>query len=996
METPDTTTGIKSAGWPALYEGFPWFGGEGGFPLPAYSEFMPAPRLGKRPYGESDSGLFSPEDPYGWTISEIEEEFELRPGLRHIGPQLVGAVAALGEHGHEPRLAGHRGADLEGNPFWPRELAELAGRLPAERYVVLAPLALSRTQDDKGRIRWTLFGSSEQGPERAFWKGFFEAPGQERRADEALAFFVRLLARVYGERLSGPSDLRPAGFRILPTRPDAAFPYWAADPLPSWTREFVAGDGDAFENVRYLLTFRPYGDLPAAVKSGYATGRLALLPFPGSLVFWGGPGARRLQGSWPFAFQLPLQHIVGRHDVVGGLRVPQAGWMHEPGRLGRAADIHPDLLRNAIARRHRFDGTARNETAEAAAVLDRVGRILFSTEGDALGLYGKPMARNSQILTEDFGLLLDGPSAGRGTIEGAARSVLGEGGLFRYRFQFPPMRVGRQEIYWHRPLAAFRPAPGANPEVLLDAPLGVMTAYPVGAADPSRPIFLWPRLLRREPLLAALHRFEPAADHYSRQTALNVQALFDAHDLWGRGPLPRSFARNLLRVAEEEKLSRWLAALPGRADDPAVGESVRAALAEKIEPPPDAASTSASLSARELSAPLTYGETGTRAFEESYWEDILILSAGRYRLKDNADCISDSATLAKLPPPPHHRDLEALGDYLLGRHRRAIAEAGLEGKAVCGEVPFVWRTDFDYRLFGGWLDNFEGRTHERDLLVVIPGRNRGEAVVLADHYDTAYMEDEYDRSKGGTGARLAAAGADDNHSATATLLRAAPVFLKLAREGRLERDVWLLHLTGEEFPADCMGARHFARRLVEGTLRLVAPGGPELDLAAVRVAGVYVMDMIAHNREAGRDIFQISPGRGPGSLRLAWEAHVAARGWNAWAEERNRGEERRGRGRGRRCADGRTIPEIALHPHLTGEVRTSDDPRSSLFNTDGQVFSDAGVPVVLFMENYDINRTGYHDEHDTMENIDLDYGAAVAAIAIEAAARLATVPDLAL
>ena len=49
----------------------------------------------------------------------------------------------------------------------------------------------------------------------------------------------------------------------------------------------------------------------------------------------------------------------------------------------------------------------------------------------------------------------------------------------------------------------------------------------------------------------------------------------------------------------------------------------------------------------------------------------------------------------------------------------------------------------------------------------------------------------------------------DNGSATATLLQAAPIFLKLAREGKLERDVWLLHLTGEEFPSDCMGARVF-------------------------------------------------------------------------------------------------------------------------------------------------------------------------------------------
>jgi hypothetical protein len=71
-------------------------------------------------------------------------------------------------------------------------------------------------------------------------------------------------------------------------------------------------------------------------------------------------------------------------------------------------------------------------------------------------------------------------------------------------------------------------------------------------------------------------------------------------------------------------------------------------------------------------------------------------------------------------------------------------------------------------------------------------------------------------------------------------------------------------------------------------------------------------------------------------------------------------------------------------------VRPDWGPHSTLFNTDGQIFSDVGVPVVLFMEDYDINRTGYHDSHDTMENIDLDYGAAVAAIAIESVARAAT------
>ena len=49
---------------------------------------------------------------------------------------------------------------------------------------------------------------------------------------------------------------------------------------------------------------------------------------------------------------------------------------------------------------------------------------------------------------------------------------------------------------------------------------------------------------------------------------------------------------------------------------------------------------------------------------------------------------------------------------------------------------------------------------------------------------------------------------------------------------------------------------------------------------------------------------------------------------------------------------------------------------------------------MLFMENYDINRAGYHDTHDTVENIDLDYGATFAAIAMETVARIAVMGEL--
>ena len=261
---------------------------------------------------------------------------------------------------------------------------------------------------------------------------------------------------------------------------------------------------------------------------------------------------------------------------------------------------------------------------------------------------------------------------------------------------------------------------------------------------------------------------------------------------------------------------------------------------------------------------------------------------------------------------------------------------------------------------------------------------------MADHYDTAYMEDLYDKKRGGNGARLAAAGADDNGSATVALLQAAPIFLKLAKKGRLERDIWLLHLTGEEFPSDSLGARHFCQSLVEKTLKLRLNQDRSLDLSEVKVVGAFVLDMIAHNRDTDLDIFQISPSKSSQSICLAWQAHLANMIWNAQVKEWNTTAERRGRGRGKRSQDGHTIPEIADYPQLDGEVRTMDDPQSSLFNTDGQIFSDIGAPVVLFMENYDINRSGYHDTHDTMDNIDLDYGAALAAIAIETVARVAT------
>ena len=247
-----------------------------------------------------------------------------------------------------------------------------------------------------------------------------------------------------------------------------------------------------------------------------------------------------------------------------------------------------------------------------------------------------------------------------------------------------------------------------------------------------------------------------------------------------------------LRQPRMRTLDQWLEALPARAAAPDRGRRLAAELSAGL------------IEARgPLPPALTYDRTARRSFETSFWRTITSLAEGPYLTTNNADCVLDKVTQAHLVH--HHRDLNLLGDHLLDQYRVLIKEAGLSD-ALVGDLPFRWRTDFDFDWMGGWLHNQTGETAERDLIVVIPGRDRSQAVVMADHYDTAYMEDRYEVGRGGDGARLAAAGADDNHSATAAMMLGAPIFLEMSRNGQLACDIWLVHLTGEEFPADSLGA----------------------------------------------------------------------------------------------------------------------------------------------------------------------------------------------
>ncbi len=175
--------------------------------------------------------------------------------------------------------------------------------------------------------------------------------------------------------------------------------------------------------------------------------------------------------------------------------------------------------------------------------------MLFSTDLDAIGLYDKPMARNAQLWTSDFRLVLDGPNANPDEIARAEDQVLA-GGTFGYRFHYPAMRVGGHEVVWHRPLVAFVPPGAGTPTVLDDGPLGYLSAASDAAGGEA--VDLFPRLLHRPLEAAAATSIRHGNAHTGAHESANVLALAAAWRGLGERPLPRSFARRLLKLAKDE------------------------------------------------------------------------------------------------------------------------------------------------------------------------------------------------------------------------------------------------------------------------------------------------------------------------------------------------------------------------------------------------------------------------------------------------------------
>src|SRR5438445_5762939 len=116
---------MATNGWRDLLPSASAFRGEGNFPIAAYSEFMPPPRIAVKPSGavEYDSSL-SDDDPFGWRITAQEQERQLAPGLPIIGRQIIETVVALAAGHGRHRIGAYH---LKDNPYWP---AALGGGLP--------------------------------------------------------------------------------------------------------------------------------------------------------------------------------------------------------------------------------------------------------------------------------------------------------------------------------------------------------------------------------------------------------------------------------------------------------------------------------------------------------------------------------------------------------------------------------------------------------------------------------------------------------------------------------------------------------------------------------------------------------------------------------------------------------------------------------------------------------------------------------------------------
>src|SRR5437660_9729575 len=96
---------MRSGGWKRMLADADWCRGHARFPIAAYSEFMPPPWVGVKPYGGHDPALFSPQDNWGWNVNEYQQAYELRPGMEVVAREILKEVTRLGQGLPTPQIS---------------------------------------------------------------------------------------------------------------------------------------------------------------------------------------------------------------------------------------------------------------------------------------------------------------------------------------------------------------------------------------------------------------------------------------------------------------------------------------------------------------------------------------------------------------------------------------------------------------------------------------------------------------------------------------------------------------------------------------------------------------------------------------------------------------------------------------------------------------------------------------------------------------------------
>jgi hypothetical protein len=148
------------------------------------------------------------------------------------------------------------------------------------------------------------------------------------------------------------------------------------------------------------------------------------------------------------------------------------------------------------------------------------------------------------------------PTATRADLQRAAKDVL-DGGLFRYFFRYPTMRVGEYKVYWQRPWLRTGRVKTMRPSCDVRLP-GYFTAYELRTAGPRPPDRVVPApdgasCLSQRCYAISMRR----TIIIDIKAALNILTILDMSERWHEPPAAQ-FRTQMLRMAKEERLRSWL------------------------------------------------------------------------------------------------------------------------------------------------------------------------------------------------------------------------------------------------------------------------------------------------------------------------------------------------------------------------------------------------------------------------------------------------------